>query len=341
MSWFPEEERRTTNWFTKFCSNVLKCGPVPKHVAFIMDGNRRFARKSHIQRHEGHVKGFDKLADTLEWCLDLGITEVSVYAFSIENFKRSKDEVDGLMELARQKFARLMEEKDSIQKYGVCVRVLGDISMLPKDVQELISEAVEFSKNNDRAILNVCFAYTSRHEMTTAVKELATGVEEGLLRPSDVSEHLLEKCLYTSHSADPDLLVRTSGEVRLSDFLLWQSSYSVLSFVKVLWPEFSIWHLFAAVLHYQRNYQAIQKGKEANLKDREAAVHQSDHQCVLEEIEKEQVGSKDCKNTDIQSRIRKYRLEREERERRFLDRVYERRRKSLESMLPVKISISY
>ncbi|XP_070568690.1 dehydrodolichyl diphosphate synthase complex subunit DHDDS-like isoform X2 [Ptychodera flava] len=305
MSWFPEEERRTTNWFTKFCSNVLKCGPVPKHVAFIMDGNRRFARKSHIQRHEGHVKGFDKLADTLEWCLDLGITEVSVYAFSIENFKRSKDEVDGLMELARQKFARLMEEKDSIQKYGVCVRVLGDISMLPKDVQELISEAVEFSKNNDRAILNVCFAYTSRHEMTTAVKELATGVEEGLLRPSDVSEHLLEKCLYTSHSADPDLLVRTSGEVRLSDFLLWQ------------------------------------KGKEANLKDREAAVHQSDHQCVLEEIEKEQVGSKDCKNTDIQSRIRKYRLEREERERRFLDRVYERRRKSLESMLPVKISISY
>ncbi|XP_077977079.1 dehydrodolichyl diphosphate synthase complex subunit DHDDS-like [Glandiceps talaboti] len=332
MSWFPEEERRTTNWFTKFCANVLKEGPIPRHVAFIMDGNRRFARKSHLHRHEGHVKGFDKLADTLEWCLDLGITEVTVYAFSIENFKRTKEEVDGLMELARQKFAKLMEEKDMIQKYGVCVRVLGDISLLPNDVQDAIADAVNFSKDNDKAVLNVCFAYTSRHEITTAIQELATGVEDGYLKASDVSEEMLEKCLYTNHSQDPDLLVRTSGEVRLSDFLLWQSAFSVLSFVKVLWPEFSIWHLFAAVLQYQQNYAAIKKRKDVQLKEREERQKESDKECVLQEIQSEHKENKGFRESSLQCRIEQYTREREQREHRFLANLDEKRNKYLETI---------
>ncbi|XP_045196592.2 dehydrodolichyl diphosphate synthase complex subunit DHDDS-like [Mercenaria mercenaria] len=289
MSWFPER-RTQDSWVHKMCSSILKAGPVPQHIAIIMDGNRRFAKKNSMERAEGHLKGFDKLAETLEWCLNLGILEVTVYAFSIENFKRSKDEVDCLMELARQKFARLLEEKEMIQKHEVCVRVLGNLSLLPEDVQQTVAEVINLSKNNTRATLNVCFSYTSRDEICTAMREMAEGVERGEIMESDISEELLEKCLYTNQSCHPDLLIRTSGEVRLSDFLLWQSTFSVLSFLEVLWPDFSIWHLYAAVLHYQRNYTAVTNAIEENNQERQRLQKESDKQCVLEEMK--------CKNCD-------------------------------------------
>ncbi|XP_037737528.2 dehydrodolichyl diphosphate synthase complex subunit DHDDS isoform X3 [Chelonia mydas] len=221
MSWIKEGELTIIE---RFCANVIKAGPMPKHVAFIMDGNRRYAQKCHVKRQQGHSEGFDKLAQTLRWCLNLDIREVTVYAFSIENFKRSKEEVDGLMELARQKFSRLLEEQENLKKHGVCIRVLGDLPLLPLDIQELIAQAVLATRNYNKCFLNVCFAYTSRHEISNAVREMAWGVEQGLLEPSDVSESLLDKCLYTNNSPNPDLLIRTSGEVRLSDFLLWQKA---------------------------------------------------------------------------------------------------------------------
>eukprot|EP00064_Thunnus_orientalis_P009047 superscaffoldBa00001122_g9070 len=197
---------------------------MPKHVAFIMDGNRRFARKKNMERQEGHMQGFNKLAETLRWCKHLNIPEVTVYAFSIENFKRTKDEVDGLMELAKQKFERLLEERDNLEKHGVCIRVLGDLNMLPQDLQQLIAKAVFSTRAHNKCFLNVCFAYTSRYEITNAVREMAWGVEQGLINASDVSEALLSECLYSNNSPNPDLLIRTSGEVRLSDFLLWQKA---------------------------------------------------------------------------------------------------------------------
>ncbi|KAK3741724.1 hypothetical protein QZH41_012910 [Actinostola sp. cb2023] len=201
-----------------------------------------------------------RLFEVLEWCFELNVPEVTVYAFSIENFKRSKEEVDGLMTLAKQKFERLMDERyvDMMDKHGVCVRVIGDLTMLPDDLQKSIAKAVRYSKHNSKAILNVCLAYTSRHEITEAVKKVAKGVQEELLKPEDVSEALLEKCLYTHNSPHPDLLIRTSGEVRFSDFLLWQCSYSCLSFKKVLWPEFSVWHFYSCILSYQWNYTSVQ-----------------------------------------------------------------------------------
>ncbi|PWA20622.1 hypothetical protein CCH79_00011549, partial [Gambusia affinis] len=202
----------------------LTAGPMPKHVAFIMDGNRRFARKKKLERHDGHMQGFNKLAETLRWCKHLNIPEVTVYAFSIENFKRSKEEVDGLLDLARQKFERLLEEQENLEKHGVCIRVLGDLNMLPLDLQQVIAKAVVMTKNHNKCFLNVCFAYTSRYEITNAVREMAWGVEQGLIKASDVSEALLSECLYSSNSPNPDLLIRTSGEVRLSDFLLWQKA---------------------------------------------------------------------------------------------------------------------
>ncbi|XP_012666850.1 dehydrodolichyl diphosphate synthase complex subunit DHDDS [Otolemur garnettii] len=219
MSWIKEGE---LSLWERFCANIIKAGPMPKHIAFIMDGNRRYAKKCQVERQEGHSQGFNKLAETLRWCLNLGILEVTVYAFSIENFKRSKSEVDGLMDLARQKFTRLMEEQEKLQKHGVCIRVLGDLHLLPLDLQELIAQAIQATKNYNKCFLNVCFAYTSRHEISNAVRDMAWGVEQGLLDPSDISESLLDKCLYTNHSPHPDILIRTSGEVRLSDFLLWQ-----------------------------------------------------------------------------------------------------------------------
>ncbi|CAH3120664.1 unnamed protein product [Pocillopora meandrina] len=282
MSWFKEE--RKTSFIRTFCNNVIKAGQIPKHVAIIMDGNRRFAKKVKCERSKGHEKGFEKLTEVLEWCFDLGIPEVTVYAFSIENFKRSKEEVDGLMELATQKFDRLMEEKEMIMKHGVCVRALGDLTMLPEELQRSVARVVKYSQNNTKATLNVCLAYTSRHEISNAVKLMAEGVELGLLKASDISESLLEKCLYTSHSPHPDMLIRTSGEVRFSDFLLWQCSYSSLSFLKVLWPEFSVWDFYGAILSFQWNYKAFKEATESCRIKQTQAELDWELQCVLDEM---------------------------------------------------------
>ncbi|XP_018324469.1 dehydrodolichyl diphosphate synthase complex subunit DHDDS [Agrilus planipennis] len=254
MSWINENP---LTYFQSFCSKVLKCGPIPRHVAIIMDGNRRFARKTNVEKSIGHSKGFEKLADTLQWCREIGINEVTVYAFSIENFKRSSEEVETLMQLSREKFKRLLEEKDKLKENGVSIRVIGNLSLLPDDIRSLIAKAILMTQNNNKFFLNVAFAYTSRDEITNAIKTVVNGVHNGLIEKKDIDEELLTKCMYTSKSPDPDLYIRTSGEVRFSDFLLWQNSNSVLCFVEVLWPEFSFWHLLKAVFYYQRHYIGI------------------------------------------------------------------------------------
>merc|ERR1712116_77036 len=207
MSWIKENQLK---WFKTLAVNMLKCGAIPNHLAFIMDGNRRFASRLGVLKIEGHTKGFEKLADTLRWCLDLGIKEVTVYAFSIENFKRSKEEVSCLMDLAREKFNLLLKEKEKLKEHGIRVRVIGNIQLLPTDLMKLVVEATESTKCNSKAVLNVAFSYTSR-------------------------------------------------EVRLSDFLLWQTSYSTIHFTPVLWPEFSFWDLCKAILHYQKNLPSVKE----------------------------------------------------------------------------------
>jgi len=226
-----------------------------------MDGNRRFARENNKKTIEGHVSGFEKLVEALTWCYSMNIREVTVYAFSIENFKRSKEEINGLFDLAREKFQRLLDEKDKINKLKVCIRMFGNITLLPADLQKLIAQVVEISRHNSNLFMNVCIAYTSRDEMAMAVNDICNGVKEEKLEFSDIDEKLIEKCLYTSNSYDIDLLLRTSGEVRLSDFMLWQSSFSVLSFVKEMWPELNIWNFYMAILNFQLNYDSIQKMK--------------------------------------------------------------------------------
>ncbi|ELU03274.1 hypothetical protein CAPTEDRAFT_181282 [Capitella teleta] len=332
-TWIKTEETRgKKSWYHSVCEWILRSGPVPHHVAFIMDGNRRFAQKNSMDRAQGHLIGFDKLTETLQWCLDLGITEVTVYAFSIENFKRSKDEVDGLMELARQKFSRLMQEKDLIEKHGVCFRVLGKIDLLPLDIQEIVAEAMDMTKHNTKAILNICFAYTSREEMCTAVREVAEGVEMGLIKESDISESVLEQCLYTNRSPHPELLVRTSGEVRLSDFLLWQTSYSVLSFMPVLWPDFSIWHLYAGVVHYQRHHQSVKAARDEHEKEAERKQLESDFAAL-----KSKAGEKqEFSESPVASQLKEYAEERRTRVNRFLEHVVSKRDQYIQKLLSQK-----
>ncbi|KAJ8405006.1 hypothetical protein AAFF_G00329270 [Aldrovandia affinis] len=323
MSWIRERE---LSLIERLTANILKAGPMPKHVAFIMDGNRRYARKRHVERQEGHTQGFDKLAETLRWCLNLDIREVTVYAFSIENFKRSKEEVDGLMELAKQKFSRLLEEQENLEKHGVCIRVLGDLTLLPLDLQEVIAKAVVSTRKHNNCFLNVCFAYTSRHEIANAVKEMAWGVEEGLLKSSDVSESLLSKCLYSSSSPDPDLLIRTSGEVRLSDFLLWQTSYSCLVFQSVLWPEYSFWNLCEAILQYQLSYLSLQKARDLHREQQALQQLEADRNCVADLMMHHGKGNGKAADTHSrQEHLLNYAADREERVQGFLGTLQHRR----------------
>ncbi|KAF3839439.1 hypothetical protein F7725_018156, partial [Dissostichus mawsoni] len=295
MSWIREGE---LNLIEKISANILKAGPMPKHVAFIMDGNRRFARKKQMERQEGHMQGFNKLAETLRWCKHLNIQEVTVYAFSIENFKRSQNEVDGLMVLAKQKFEKLLEERENLEKHGVCIRVLGDLNMLPLDLQQLIAKAVVSTKTHNK------------YEITNAVREMAWGVEQGQIKASDVSEALLSECLYSNNSPNPDLLIRTSGEVRLSDFLLWQTSHSCLVFQSVLWPEYSFWNLCEAILQYQLNHTSIQL--------------EADRACVAEHLQHHGNG-KPADARRRQEALQHYATCREERIHDFLEALQNRR----------------
>lgn len=284
MSWVRDS---TLSWTQRIALKVIRSGKIPRHVAFIMDGNRRYANKVQLKTAtEGHVHGFDKLAEALQWCLDFGIEEVTVYAFSIENFKRSQSEVDTLMQLAREKFAKFMEEKDQLNERGICIRMIGNWTLLPIDLQKCMADAMLLTQYNTKAILNVAFAYTSRDEMTQSIKDIVDGVQRNELEPCDITDTLIRRCMYSGKSSDPDLLVRTSGESRLSDFLLWQvnhiiiilgsmtvqiknfdklfckqASASIIYFTQTLWPEFTFWQLLAGVFYYQRHCTAIEDVK--------------------------------------------------------------------------------
>lgn len=244
-------------WFQLLCIRILKCGPMPKHIAFIMDGNRRFAEKNMMRKVDGHRSGFVKMSETLQWCIHFGIREVTVYAFSIDNFKRSKDEVDGLMNLARENFKNLLDEEGNIMANGVRIRLLGNIDMLPDDVKKLAAKITYMSKDNAKVFLNIAVAYSSQFEMVTAMRDIVQGVENKELKPYQVTEEIISKCMYTSDMPNPDLLVRTSGELRFSDFLLWQISGTCVYFTKQLWPEFSFWNFFMSILYYQRHVRII------------------------------------------------------------------------------------
>lgn len=236
-------------------ARVLRTGPVPKHIGFVMDGNRRFAKKNHIELKEGHNAGFESMARILEICYDCGVESVTVFAFSIENFKRSKFEIDWLMELAKARFSQIVDHGELCEQYGVRIRVLGDKKLLPPDVLEVMDRAELITKDNSRAILNVCFPYTSRNEMTHAMRSVIKKCARDDLAIDDIDQDTIDRNLFTKGSSKLDLVIRTSGVTRLSDFLLWQvvDENVSIEFLDTLWPDLSHWDIIWILIKFSFN----------------------------------------------------------------------------------------
>ncbi len=215
----------------------IKQHPVPKHIAIIMDGNRRFAKSFDLYPEAGHFFGRDKIEDVLEWCFELGIENLTLYAFSTENFSRSNNEVKALMDLCKNELERAT--KDSrIHKNKVRVRILGNLETLPEDIRSSAQYVVDETKDYDKHSLNIALAYGGREEIINAIQKIANDVKTGAIKIEDITELTVSKYLYTNGLPDPDIILRTSGEERMSNFLLWQLAYSELYFSDVFWPAF-------------------------------------------------------------------------------------------------------
>ncbi|KAJ5781437.1 uncharacterized protein N7518_009920 [Penicillium psychrosexuale] len=351
-NWFlasPPAEYAITS-LKELLIGALQQGPIPQHVAFVMDGNRRFARSHGIETVEGHNLGFEALARILEVCYKSGVKVVTIYAFSIENFKRSKFEVDALMEMAKVKLSQMAQHGDLLDRYGAKVRVLGRLDMLKPDVLEAVNKAVDMTSRNGDRVLNICFPYTSRDEIASAIREtvedyttpiqhghstaaasrnpfseshiahniraqthgsttheshsdsestsgssgqdddasvqhdhldrvygsmsscsssttlhlgnqqdpkggsLATGADSPVyISPETITRQTLNDHMLTKGTPPLDILIRTSGVERLSDFMLWQTHENTeIVFLNVMWPEFDLWHFLPVMLGWQR-----------------------------------------------------------------------------------------
>ncbi|KAJ5086580.1 hypothetical protein NUU61_007887 [Penicillium alfredii] len=367
--WFlasPPIEFAITN-FKELLVGALRQGPIPQHVAFVMDGNRRFARSHGIETVEGHNLGFEALARILEVCYKSGVKVVTIYAFSIENFKRSKFEVDALMEMAKVKLSQMAQHGDLLDRYGAKVRVLGRLDLLKPDVLAAVNKAVDLTSRNGDRVLNICFPYTSRDEITTAIREtveeysaplhparpagatartpfseshiahniraqtlgtkpqeansdsestsaeLSTQEDESgarndrshriyesgssfsssttlhlggqpdgqsakgsspenvsdaenpvFISPETISRQILSDHMLTKGNPPLDMLVRTSGVERLSDFMLWQCHENTeIVFLDVMWPEFDLWHFLPVLLGWQRRIAKSRQNPDA------------------------------------------------------------------------------
>ena len=221
---------------------------VPKHVAIIMDGNGRWAQRQGEHRVVGHSNGVKSVRDTLVGATEIGVEYLTLYAFSTENWSRPQAEVDALMDLLVN---TLMSELDSLNENGVRLHTIGDTDSLPKGCRNTLQEAIRRTAHNDRVTLTLALSYSARWDILRAVRSIAQDVKEGRLEMHAVNETLVDQRLSTVGMPDPELLIRTSGEQRVSNFLLWQIAYAELWFTPVLWPDFRREHLYQAVLDYQ------------------------------------------------------------------------------------------
>ncbi len=232
----------------------------PQHIAIILDGNRRFAKRLMLKPWMGHQWGKEKVEKLIEWCIELGIKEVSLYSWSIENFNRPKEEFDYILKLFREACEQLRNDKklqEKGEKLGIKVRFLGRVGMFPEDIQKLMREIMEKSADNKGLIVNFCMAYGGRQEIADAAKRMAADVQDGKLSAADVNDDTIKRYLYIPE--DPDLIIRTGGEKRLSGFLLYQSSYSELFFLEKMWPEFEKEDLLQVIEEYKQRERRFGK----------------------------------------------------------------------------------
>lgn len=221
---------------------------IPQHVAIIMDGNGRWAKQHGENRIFGHHEGVNSVREIVEACGEIGVKYLTLYAFSTENWNRPKDEVDALMELL---ISTISLETPNLNKKGVKLQAVGDIESLPKSCQEELQESINITANNNTVTLILALSYSSKWEITHAVKEIAKQVESGKLKASEITSKHIEQHLNTSQWPDPELMIRTSGEHRISNFLLWQLAYAEFYFTDTLWPDFRKDDFYRAILSFQ------------------------------------------------------------------------------------------
>lgn len=229
---------------------------IPSHIAIIMDGNGRWAEQRGEQRLKGHLKGVNSVRVAIEGCVKHGVKYLSLYAFSTENWGRPQEEVKGLMDLFCSTIAK---ELSSLIKEGVRLRFMGRIEELSEGVRENIKIAEELTKENHVLEVIIALNYSSYTEITDAVRKIACEVQDGSLRPAEITEEMIGKMLYIHDIPNPDLLIRTSGEVRLSNFMLWQLAYSEFYFTNVLWPDFAESDLLEAIAEFGKRVRRYGK----------------------------------------------------------------------------------
>ena len=221
---------------------------LPKHVAIIMDGNGRWAKSQNKERTFGHKNAIKAVREAISACNEVGIPYLTLYTFSTENWNRPAEEVDTLMDLLS---STLLQEAEEIFSRGIRIRAIGDLEALPEHVRNQLYNIMELTKNNTKGNLTLALSYGSQKEILNAVKELCKKVKNGDINENDIDEHLFEQHLYTKELPPVDLLIRTSGEVRVSNFMLWQIAYAEMQFIDVLWPDFTKETFFQCILDYQ------------------------------------------------------------------------------------------
>ena len=232
---------------------------LPKHIAIIMDGNGRWAKQRGMLRAFGHENGTKAVREVVECCAELGVNNLTLYAFSTENWNRPKLEVDTLMKLL---VTSLKKEIKTLQDNNIRLQAIGNLNLLPKKVHNELLEVINKTKQNTRLKLILALSYGSREELINAIKVISNKVKNNIISEESVDESIINEHLYTRNLPNVDLLIRTSGEQRISNFLLWQIAYAELYFTKVLWPDFTREHLYEAVIEYQKRERRFGKTSE-------------------------------------------------------------------------------
>jgi tritrans,polycis-undecaprenyl-diphosphate synthase [geranylgeranyl-diphosphate specific] len=232
----------------------VKESPLPRHVAIIMDGNRRFAAGHGLLVADGHRKGKDTLEELLDWCLEIGIRVLTVYALSTENFSRPREELDALMALFAESFRQVATD-ERVHRHRIHVRAIGNLAALPSEVRNAIAEAEAATRDYSDYYYNVAIAYGGREEIVEAIRQIAEDVRTGKIRPDQIDSKMVSDHLYTADIPDPDLVFRTSGEERISNFLLWQAAYAELYFADVMWPGLTRLDFLQAIRAYQNRHR--------------------------------------------------------------------------------------
>ncbi|MCL4350371.1 MAG: polyprenyl diphosphate synthase [Candidatus Thermoplasmatota archaeon] len=229
---------------------VMSGGPIPKHIGIITDGNRRYAREHGIDPNSGHVRGKDKLEEVLEWSMEIGTKIITVYGFSTENFQRDPGEVDFLLNLINDSLRNLMKD-NRVVKNRIKVKVIGKLNVLPPKLVDTISELEKFTNSYENFRLNIAVGYGGREEIMDAIRKISRDYSEGKISMEDITQDKFREYLYDGTLPDPELILRTSGEERISNFLLWQSAYSELYFSDVYWPALKKTDFLKAIRAYQ------------------------------------------------------------------------------------------